>query len=411
MDAFVLAFTIPTFVVTIIAGAFAGAIVPVYLEVRERDGRDRARQLVGDVTGWSVVLLACVAAIVAVVVPIALPVLGGNFNAHKLELTRDLFFVLVPTIVFVGVATLWEAVLSAEERFAPASTLPAVTPVAAAVAMVAAAPLIGIYSIVVGLVVGSITEAVVAGLWLRRLHLAARPRWGRADPHLRRVLWQYLPTSVGSLLMATTVIVDQIMAAWLGRGSIASLAYANRVVSFPLGIAGTALATVALPRFSHIAATGDWPRVRRAMTRDAGLVGLASLPLVAATWALGEPLVHLLFQRGSFTAEDTKHVASVVRYLVLQTPFYLAGIVLVRLVVSIRANRILVMASAVNVVSNVVLNLILMRWLGLRGIALSTAFVYAISSSIVWLALRRRLRDVDGPAHPQECGEPRLSVG
>jgi putative peptidoglycan lipid II flippase len=89
--------------------------------------------------------------------------------------------------------------------------------------------------------------------------------------------------------------------------------------------------------------------------------------------------VKIVFQRGSFTAADTAVVSSVQALFAFQIPFYIASTVIVRLISSLRANHILMLGAILNLVSNIALNIIFIHYLGLKGISLSTSFVYMIS--------------------------------
>ena len=96
-------------------------------------------------------------------------------------------------------------------------------------------------------------------------------------------------------------------------------------------------------------------------------------------YAFSDSIVNIIFQRGSFTTEDTAIVSPVQAYFAFQIPFYVAGIVVVRLISALRANHILMWGAAINLVVNIGFNILFIHYLGLKGIALSTSFVYLIS--------------------------------
>jgi putative peptidoglycan lipid II flippase len=244
-----------------------------------------------------------------------------------------------------------------------------------------------------GVAVGAVGEATVLWFTLRRRGIAAMPRWNGLDARTRLVLAQYVPTTLAAFLMGTTVIVDQAMAATLGAGSVSMLNYGQRIVSFTLGIAALAVGTGVMPFFSAMVASQEHERVRETMTAFLRVIMVGGAAISVLLFVASTPLVRILFERGAFTAADTADVSEVQRLFAFQIPFYLGGILLVRLVASLRANRILAAAAAVNVVVNVVLNYILMRWIGVAGIALSTSVVYIVSFLFVYVALRRRLAE------------------
>ena len=105
-----------------------------------------------------------------------------------------------------------------------------------------------------------------------------------------------------------------------------------------------------------------------------------------------EPLTGLLFERGQFTAQDTELVAKVQLFYSPQLTFYVLSTLMVRLVSSLKANKILMWVAGISLVTNVVLNYTFMRWIGLPGIALSTSVVYALSTTIIAIALRGLLK-------------------
>jgi putative peptidoglycan lipid II flippase len=92
-----------------------------------------------------------------------------------------------------------------------------------------------------------------------------------------------------------------------------------------------------------------------------------------------ELIVQLLFQRGSFTASDTQLVAQIQNFYALQIPFYVAVILVVRLINSLQISYLLAWGSGFNLIINILGNYVFMFWLGIKGIALSTSCVICFS--------------------------------
>jgi putative peptidoglycan lipid II flippase len=106
-------------------------------------------------------------------------------------------------------------------------------------------------------------------------------------------------------------------------------------------------------------------------------------------------LIKILFQRGAFTAVDTKIVSRVQAFLSLQLPFYMLAQLGVRLISALKRNSVLMVIAGVNLVLNVIFNLILMRYAGVAGIALSTSFVYLVSCVLVYASVAMSLQRLD----------------
>ncbi len=196
---------------------------------------------------------------------------------------------------------------------------------------------------------------------------------------MRIVFGQYFPMVAGALIMGSTEIVDKSMAAALSSGSVSALNYGNKIISLVLGLAATAIGTVMLPFFSKMVTAEDWKNIRETLRFYLGLIFSITIPVVVLAFWFSEPLVHIVFQRGLFTPEDTQAVSSIQAFFSFQIPFYIASIVVVRLISSLRANHILMWGAVINLSVNIGLNFLFIHYLGLKGIALSTSCVYFIS--------------------------------
>lgn len=179
--------------------------------------------------------------------------------------------------------------------------------------------------------------------------------------------------------MCGTDFADQAMAAMLGPGSVSALNYGKRIISVPLSLSAIALGTAIIPFFSSMVAKQDWPAIRHTLKRLYFLIFMVSVPGTLILIKFSAPVVSLLYQRGSFSVSDTLQVASIQSLYALQIPFYIAGIVVLRLLSSMQANKIFLIGNMINLVVCVSLNVIFMKWLGIAGIALSTSCVYLTS--------------------------------
>jgi putative peptidoglycan lipid II flippase len=260
-----------------------------------------------------------------------------------------------------------------------------------ALSLVAAGDRWGIDALAVGLVAGFFVKAVLLAMGGRRAGVVLAPGWHGRTPEVSRVISQYLPMLAGGLLLGTTPLVDQAMAATLGAGSVATLNYGGRLVTPLLAIGSMSLGTAVLPYFSRMVAAGDMAAVRRTLRTYVRLILLATIPITALLIVLSDQIVRLVFQRGAFSEADTQTVSGVQAMLAMQIPFYVLSILYVRLLSSMKANHILMIGTAISFAVNLTMDYLLKERLGVSGIALSTTLVYACSLAFVATALYRRV--------------------
>jgi putative peptidoglycan lipid II flippase len=215
LDAFYVAFLLPTFFVGIIANSCNDAFIPTYIAVRESEGVQAAQRLFSSGTCLHILMLAGLSFALALSQRWLLPVLGSGFDPGKAALVRVLFFLLLSSLLLSGLTALWRSVLTAHESFALTGIAPICIPTAIAASLLIRAPTWRIYALVFGSVLGVTVELAVNGYALCRLGISLVPRWSGFDSHLRQILSQSVPAAAAALLMGSTIVVDQSMAAML----------------------------------------------------------------------------------------------------------------------------------------------------------------------------------------------------
>jgi putative peptidoglycan lipid II flippase len=302
-------------------------------------------------------------------------------------------WVMSPMILITGINTVWGAVLNAGERFALVALAPILTP-AVTIILLLTMQVWGVFNLALGMVFGQLFELIVIGTTLHRQGISLLPKWSGFEENLKQVAIQYLPSMMAGLLMTSSSLVDRSMAAMLPAGSIAALGYGDKIITLPIVIATTALSTAVIPYFSQMVAANDWKGLQRSLKSYLGLIFAVTIPFTGLIILFSEQIVHILLERGSFSAANTQLVAHIQACFALEIPFYIGCILVVRLLSSMRNNTIIMWGSACNLIVNISLNYLLMQWFGVVGIALSTSFVYLFSFVFLLFFLLRDLRAV-----------------
>jgi putative peptidoglycan lipid II flippase len=373
MDAFLAAALIPSLLVNLISESMNQALVPTLVRVREQEGHDRAQQLLSSSMLWMCLLLGIASAIMALLAHGFFPLIASHFPPAKLQLAVRLFYGLLPIVLITGIATNCTAVLNTLERFA----LPALAPIAISVTVLAGALLFGarfgIWAMVYATLAGSLLHAMIV-VWMMETHgLSFRLRWFGMSAATREVAGQYGPVLLSGVVSSGGLLVDQSMAAMLPSGSVSALVYANRFVGVVITLLAGAVSTAIVPYFSRMIAHRDWAGCRHTLRTWVRLTAFVSVPVAIALIANARPLVRFAFQHGNFGPRDTAVVASVLGMYAIQIPFFVTSRVYYRFLVAMRRTDLMLYCGILNLGLDIVLNLVLMRRLGVAGIALATS--------------------------------------
>ena len=386
LDSYLVAFAVPSFVLTIFATSFATALVPEIVTRRGdadiADARDFARQAIA----FSIVGAFAATLILAVFGRPILAVVGYGFDAERLSLAFHAYLVLLPVCFFGTIGATLGAVANAWKHFALPALAPAVTTAVMLVMIYFFATSWGVYALAAGVSIGFALEVAVLALFLARAGLPWAPAWAGVSRRLRKVIGSTGHLAVGAALMGGATIVDQAMATSLSPGDVAILSYGTRLTAVIVTALG-ALATVCLPYFSGLVAGGDWRALRQTLRELAGWIVLITTPIVVAVCAMSEWLIHAIFARGLFSSADAAAAAHVQTLFALHMPFYLLTIMGMRVLTALGRNLSIAAISLFFFAVNASANWLFMRWFGVAGIALGTTAAFAFAACTIYLYL------------------------
>ena len=390
VDAFLIALEFPALISNVLSNSFAPALIPVYIKVREQQGNKATYKLLSGALTCGLVLLLVTTLLMVTTAPLYLPLVASGFSPEKLRLTFNLMCAIAPFVLLNGFAVIWSALLNARESFAIASFCPILIPTISIFLLLTVKSL-GIFALAIGMVGGIILKLIILGFALHRYRIPLLPQWSGFDEHLRQVVTQYFTIVMGAFLICSAGPVDQIMAATLPAGSVASLSYGKRIINASTSLICTALSAAVIPYFSKMIANADWQEIKRTKKQYVKLIFLITIPVTALFIFFALPIIQLLFQKGSFTLEDAKLVAQTQSLYAIHIPFYIGNLLMLRIITSMSKSQILSYVSALNLIINIALNYIFMQWIGVKGIALSTSCVYIISFIMLNLFVNQQL--------------------
>jgi putative peptidoglycan lipid II flippase len=394
-DAFFVAFRIPNFLRRLFAeGAFSQAFVPVLSEYKAQRAHHAVMELSAHVAGTLGLILVGVTVAGVVAAPLLVSVFAPGFVGHedKFALTVSMLRITFPYLLFISLTSLAAGMLNTYGRFG----VPAFTPVLLNLSLIGAAiwlaPLmdVPVVALAWGVFLGGILQLAFQLPFLFRLRLLPRPRYRRAHEGVRRIMKLIVPALFGVSVAQINLLVDTVIASFLVTGSVSWLYFSDRLVEFPLGVFGIALATVILPSLSQKHASGS--REEFSSTLDWALrwVLLIGLPASVGLVILAGPMLTTLFHYGAFGAEDVRMASlSLMAYAT-----GLLGFVFIKVLApgyyARQDMRSPVRIGVVAMTSNMVFNIVLVFPLAHAGLALATSLSAFVNAVLLYRGLRQK---------------------
>jgi putative peptidoglycan lipid II flippase len=338
-DAFILAFRIPSLVRRLSGeGAFGGAFIPIFTSYLREKPREQAMRLARAIF-WDVAVILAVLAILGVAFSRQVIYLFTIFSASEVhwDLAVSLNRVILPCIIFVGLAAVAGGILNSFHEFA----LPAATPIAFNLTVVVFSlgflykPLTArlpaslsspACALAIGVVAGSAIQVLMLIPAVLRRGVGLAPAVEFADPGVRRVGKLMGPGVFAACAYQINFLIGTFFATSprMPSGSVASLYVAERLMQLVLGSYAIAISTALLPTMSHQAAERNYDEMKRTFGFSLRIVSFITIPAAVGLILLREPIIQVLFQHGQFAARSTALTSNALFYYALGLPAYAA---------------------------------------------------------------------------------------
>ncbi|MFN1651404.1 murein biosynthesis integral membrane protein MurJ [Vibrio rotiferianus] len=398
-DVFFFANKIPNFLRRLFAeGAFSQAFVPVLTESHAQGDMDKTRELIARAAGTLGVIVSIVTIIGVLGSGVVTALFGfgwfldwmhGGPSAEKFELASVMLKITFPYLWFITFVALSGAILNTLGKFAVSSF----TPVFLNVMIILAAwfispqmsqPEIGL---AIGVFLGGLVQFLFQIPFLIKAGVMVKPKWGWRDPGVVKIRTLMIPALFGVSVSQINLLFDTFIASFLQTGSISWLYYSDRLLEFPLGLFGIAIATVILPALSrkHVDAHSEG----FAHTMDWGIrmVTLLGIPAMLGLMVLAKPMLMVLFMRGEFSPQDV-HQAS------LSLLAYASGLLNFMLIkvlapgyYSRQDTKTPVKYGIIAMLTNMVFNAIFAYFYGYVGLAIATALSAFVNMALLYRGL------------------------
>jgi putative peptidoglycan lipid II flippase len=311
-DAFNAAFRIPNMLQNLFGeGVLSASFIPEYAGLLGKGDEEEATRLAGAVAGMLALVSAVIVLIGVVTAPWLVAVIANGFTGEKRDLTVRLTRILFPGAGLLVFSAWCLGILNSHRRFFMSYT----APVLWNLAMVATLMLfhrghsdiqLAIY-LAYGSVVGSALQFGIQLPQVLSLAHGVRPRLTAAAASVRNVFRNFVPAFVGRGVVQLSAYVDAWLASYLGNGAVSSFTYAQAIYVLPISLFGMAISAAELPAMSRaVGTTAEIGAYLRGRLSD-GLDRIAYfiVPSVVALFALGDLIVHLLYESGKFQRGNT----------------------------------------------------------------------------------------------------------
>lgn len=389
-DSYITALSIPGVLFATIATALGTAFIPLFLEIDKSKGKEKSLLFANNIFNIVIIISTIIAIFGFIFAKPIVKVFAMNFDGKKLALTVKFTRIMIFGIVFIGLSNIMTSWLQIKENF----TIPGMIGFPYNILIIIGIILSSkgnVYIMAIGTLIG------MASQFLFQLPLAIKNGYkyklyvNIKDEYIKKMLILVMPVFLGVAVNQVNAIVDRSLASTLGDGAITVLNSANRLNGFVLGLFIVTIAAVIYPTLSKLSSDNNKEKFAKSVSQSINIVVLLIIPISVGAIVLAEPVVRIVFERGAFDSDATNITAiALACYSVGMIGFSLREI-LNKVFYSLQDTKTPMLNGALAMGMNIILNIILIRFLGHAGLALATSISALICIVLLFRSLKKKI--------------------
>ncbi|KAB3529701.1 murein biosynthesis integral membrane protein MurJ [Alkaliphilus serpentinus] len=389
-DVYLIAYTIPGIIFSFIGTGIATSFIPLYSDIDRRNGTRRADLFTNNLI---IVLLILCGIFVFIGYYFSYPIVRAfamGFDNTTLELAVKFTRITVFGIFISVVIHIFTSYLNLKNNF----HIPALVGIPNNIILIISIWLsvkLNIILLPIGVVVSLLAQLFLVLIYVNKNGFKFNLQLDIKDENLRKLVYLALPVVIGVSVNQINVLVDRTIASALVVGGISALNYANRLNAFIQGIFVMSIATVMYPLISKMVVDNNIKGLKKALSDAITGINLIVLPVTIGSMTFTNQVISLLFGRGAFDSQAIILTSSALFFYSLGMVGFGLREILSRAFYSMQDTKTPMINAAIGMVLNIILNIVLSRYLGIGGLALATSIAAIFTTALLFISLRKKI--------------------
>ncbi|MDO5689575.1 MAG: murein biosynthesis integral membrane protein MurJ [Tissierellia bacterium] len=391
-DAYNAAVKVTALSMSIIASAIFTSLVPVLAQINERHGVRGKFKFFNNISNIVMLLAVGLSALVYIFAPVIIKIMFTSFSQEKFELAVHLTRLGVPIILSLAMMNLVTGYLHSFNIYGPYAVMG--IPYNVCFFLYLFFLPLSIEGLIYATVIATFSQFLVQAPAMFKTGYRWKPLIQVQDPYVTRTIDLVIPVALGQAVQQINVIVDGNLASGLADGVITAMDNATKVNDAIIAIFIAGFTTVIFPMLATAFERNERSRIVQLVDDGFGAVLLITIPATVGIMTLSTDLIKLMFERNMFTAEDTIVTAGAFFYYSLGLTGSGLRMLFTKVYYSFQDTKTPMINGMFAVIMNVILNLILVRFMEHRGLALATSISITVTTFVLIIKLKKKLPEM-----------------
>lgn len=389
-DAFLISLTIPQMIFYFIGNGLSIGFIPIYSHIEQQEGEKEGNRYTNNLVNILLILCTIIIVICLLFTEQIVKVLASGFKGETFTFAVWFTRIGLFGIYFTGLVRIFCGYLRVKGNFAIPESI-GVPLNFFLILFILLSVKTGLTVLAIGSVVAFASQLLLLLPFLYKKGYRYCFALDTKDDYIRELFSLALPVIIGTSVNEINKLVDRTLASNIAVGGISALNYADKITTFVQGMFVTTISTAMYPMISKMVAQGDMGGLKKAVSEAINLTNLFVIPATVGALIFAEPVVRLLFGRGAFQPEAVAMTSTALFFYAMGMIGFGLKEILYRAYFSMQDSRTPMINASLSVLMNIVLNLILSKFLGLGGLALATSISAIVCTVILFVQFRKKI--------------------
>lgn len=392
-DAYLISLTIPGVIFSIITAGLSAGYIPLYSRVLQDEGNDSSNKFTSNLINLLLVLSTLMVTIGLLFTEPIVRIFAAGFDKSTLLLAIKLTRISLLTVYFTGIASVLTGFLQVNGNY----IIPALVGLPfnmIIILSIFSSQFTNLAVLGIGYVLAIGSQVFFMIPYLKRNKFKYTKRIDFKDKKITNMIRIVIPLIVSVSVNQINILIDRTIASQVVIGGISALNFANKLSGFVLGIFVVSIVTALYPIISKLAAEKNFYILKKSISEGITAINILVLPATVGFVVFAKPIIVMLFGRGAFDDVAVNLTSTALIYYSLGMIGFGLSDMLTRVFYSLQDTKTPMIFSIIGVFLNIVLNLILSRFMGLGGLALATSISAIVVTLFLFISLTIKIGSI-----------------
>lgn len=389
-DSYLISLTIPSVIFGFIGVGITTAYIPMQSRVIDDLGDEEGSRFTSNFTNITLIIVTIIFIIGVIFTKVIVKLFALGFSGEILSLTVNFTRISLIGMYFTALISIFSGYLQIKSNYVVPALIGFPLNIIVIVSIYLASK--GNYNIlIIGTLFGTASQFLLMIPFIKKGNFKYILLLNIKDDKILKTFYIALPVIIGTSVNQINVLVDRTLASALAVGGISSLSYANKLSLFIQGLFVTSIVTVMYPMISTYASKKNFIGIKEKLVESINIIIISILPITIGSMIFTSEIIGLLFGRGAFDHSAIQMTSSALFFYALGMLGFGLREVLVRVFYAIQDTKTPMLNAAFGIVVNIILSIVLSRYIGIGGLALATSIAAMVTTALLFINLRVKM--------------------